>query len=126
MTELEDARMKGWITIIQACNSSGQGKKEWCEENGVDVRKFYYWQRKIREELYQEMQEDDLAMALSACVQPTPEFAEVTLPPAPPKGSECEREPAAVLKVGAVTIEIYNTASKSLLENMWRMMRYAV
>lgn len=54
---VHDVRHQQWLSIIQACNASGQSKNQWCDENGISRRKFYYWQKKLRTELYQEAQE---------------------------------------------------------------------
>lgn len=35
-----------------------QSKKQWCEENGISIRKFFYWQKKIRAGLYTEAKKD--------------------------------------------------------------------
>lgn len=48
-----DYRAQQWIEIIWACKASGQSKKNWCEENQVNVKSFYYWQTKLRKEASQ-------------------------------------------------------------------------
>ena len=53
-----EVRTQEWFSIIQACNTSGQPKKQWCEENGISIRKFFYWQKKIRAGLYTETKKD--------------------------------------------------------------------
>jgi hypothetical protein len=45
-----DYRAQQWIEIIRACKASGQSKKNWCEENQVNIKSFYYWQTKFRKE----------------------------------------------------------------------------
>lgn len=54
---VHNVRRQQWLSIIQACNASGQSKNQWCDENGISRRKFYYWQKKLRTELYKEAQE---------------------------------------------------------------------
>ena len=44
-------RMQQWMKTIQAWSASGQSKNQWCADNGVSLRQFYYWQRIIRQEL---------------------------------------------------------------------------
>ena len=57
-----EVRAQEWFSIIQACNSSGLPKKQWCEENGIPVRKFFYWQKRIRAGLYKEAKEKDAGL----------------------------------------------------------------
>lgn len=42
-------RMQEWAKIIQECEASGLSNKEFCEQNGVSIKSYYYWLRKLRE-----------------------------------------------------------------------------
>ena len=46
-----DYRKTIWVENIKACKSSGMTVKAWCESNNVNVKSYYYWLRKLREEL---------------------------------------------------------------------------
>lgn len=46
-----DIRLREWAAIVREANNSGMHKKVWCEQNGISVRRFYYWQKKLREHL---------------------------------------------------------------------------
>ena len=43
-----EIRCKQWTQIINNCLASGQSKKQWCRDNGISEKSFYYWQRKLR------------------------------------------------------------------------------
>ena len=43
-------RVKEWSKIIQDCCTSGLTPKEWCVQNHINEKSFYYWQRVIRKE----------------------------------------------------------------------------
>ena len=45
-----EIRVKEWSKIIQDCCTSGLTKKEWCVQNHINEKSFYYWQRVIRKE----------------------------------------------------------------------------
>lgn len=47
-----DVRHKQWLDIIHACNASGLTRKAWCEQNGINIKTFYYWQRQLRREAH--------------------------------------------------------------------------
>ena len=42
-------RMQEWAKIIHECEASGLSNKELCERNGVSIKSYYYWLRKLRE-----------------------------------------------------------------------------
>jgi len=49
-------RRQNWLKIINECNNRASGtKKDWCTANGIDVRRFYYWQRHLRQLIADQM-----------------------------------------------------------------------
>jgi len=43
-------RTQQWVGIVKACNDSGKSRAEWCTENRIGLKKFYYWQNKLKNE----------------------------------------------------------------------------
>lgn len=41
-------RLSQWEKIVIEGNKASISKKEWCKQNGISEKSFYYWQRKIR------------------------------------------------------------------------------
>ena len=44
-------RLQEWSEQIKARNASGLSVKQWCEENGINVKTYYLHQRRVQEEL---------------------------------------------------------------------------
>ena len=42
-------RLEHWTQIVRSCTNSGLTKKEWCEQNHVPIKSYYYWQRVVRQ-----------------------------------------------------------------------------
>ena len=57
-------RMAYWKKIVLEANSSGMLKKDWCSQNGISTKSFYYWQKRIRES-------EGLPVALQAVDSPS-------------------------------------------------------
>ncbi|WP_050759717.1 IS66 family insertion sequence element accessory protein TnpA [Clostridium carboxidivorans] len=47
-----EMRLMQWTNIVRECLSSGMGVRTWCLENNVNEKQFYYWQRRIRKEVF--------------------------------------------------------------------------
>ena len=47
-------RAQMWIEIIRDCKASGMSNKEFCLQRGVSEKCFYYWQRKLRQQVIEE------------------------------------------------------------------------
>ena len=45
----DEYRLQEWSQIIQAGQNSGLSKREFCRQNGISERQYYYWLKKIRE-----------------------------------------------------------------------------
>ena len=42
-------RLQEWTQIHQRCRESGLSNREYCRQNGISEKTFYYWLRKLRE-----------------------------------------------------------------------------
>ena len=107
-----EIRKQRWKELIIECNNSGMSKKQWCEENGINEKTFYYYQKILRDELLE-----------SAAVEQTlPSFADVTsnLQPISTLDSNVEMlqsntSPDLVIRKGDLVFEISNNISPNLL-----------
>jgi putative transposase len=49
-------RMSQWTKIIQSRIDSGLSIKDFCKTNGISRNAFFYWQKKLREKAYAEIE----------------------------------------------------------------------
>lgn len=45
---IAEIRYQRWVQVIQDWSKSGLSKRNYCEQNGIDEKQFYYYQRRIR------------------------------------------------------------------------------
>ena len=50
------AKLSEWSEHIRACRSSGEPVKTWCEENGINIKSYYRWERLYMAEASMHMQ----------------------------------------------------------------------
>lgn len=48
-SEYTEQKLEEWKKIIESAGSSGKTVQEWCDENNINTRNFYYWRKKLRE-----------------------------------------------------------------------------
>lgn len=41
-----------WIDRIRKCKASKQTVPDWCDANGIHIKTYYYWMRKIKREAF--------------------------------------------------------------------------
>lgn len=112
-----EVRLKNWQTIIAQCAArpEGQTAKSWMQENGISEKSYYYWLRRIRREVYQEMTSEKSSSALpSVRENKAVTFAEI--PYVTNETAEPTYKPAgAVIQTSRMTVALSNDISDRLL-----------
>ena len=44
-----DLLMREWAEMVRECRSSGFTVKEWCDNNGVNIKTYYYRLKRVRD-----------------------------------------------------------------------------
>lgn len=112
-----EVRTQYWKGIVQNCSQrpAGQTAKSWLDENGISEQSYYHWQRKLRQQTYDLVKEKAVAGLI------TPNEAEVSFVELPCTVIDQENikdiscPPVAVIRTSAMSIEITNAISESLL-----------
>ena len=122
-------RAQYWEKVIEACHQrpAGQSAKAWMEENEVCEQSYYYWQRRLRQKMYQQLQ------SVNTKVPTVVEHSEISFAEIPFQQEnfmgtkECEKcnTPAAILRTGILTIAITNDISDDLLARIIREVSHA-
>jgi hypothetical protein len=110
-------RLNQWIERISSCRSSGQTVAVWCAENSINTKSYYYWLKRVRTAACE---------ALPSLKTEGNSIVPINIPiQAGSNSAPQETSAAIVVRFGAVTLEIGNDASPSLIENTLRALQYA-
>lgn len=93
----QQQRLVEWSRRVEACRSSGLPVGQWCQENGIAVSTYFFWQRKVFQAL-KELQEVT--------------FAEVPVM----ERTQSSGHIAAAMEVSGVRIQVYEGADKDTLQ----------
>jgi len=110
-------RLQEWARQIEERENSGATVREWCEENGVGVKNYYYRKRRVREE-YIDAVGVRSALALnrnSMSESKPPVFAEI-----PVTHITNVQEVAATVHIGTYRAEINNGADVDTIAGLLR------
>ena len=99
-------RLQQWANQIVECEQSGLSVQQWCEENGLGYKNYFYRKRRVREELMETMEPENALVMGSSCESrpEVPVFVPLPALPASNAGT------AATVRIGAYTAEISNGA----------------
>ncbi len=117
-----EVRLLQWQKIIQAQLASGQNKREWCRENGISEKQFFYWQRRLRAKLY----ESQAGALVSVTQESAKSLVELPLLRASANTAARGFNPEAVIAIGNVTIGVTANVSESLLTSIGGMIHHAL
>ena len=91
-------RVQLWAERIAECRSSGMSVRAWCRENEISEKTYYYWQRRLYQQMISAAQRVD--------------FAEI------PREIQTGRSIGAAAKVclPGTTIEVYPEADVQMIQ----------
>lgn len=101
-------RMQQWTALIQSCQSSGRTVASWCEENGINIKTYYYWLRKLR---LKTMKQQDLPI-----VAPETKPEPVTFKKLEVQSLVPDTQAAVIIHLFDATLEIHNGANQQTVE----------
>jgi len=113
-------RAEHWAKIMNECINSGMSKTAWCRANGISEKQFFYWQRILRREAFENSQNSSLPATvgpdqeLTPATQRTVSFTEIQLPSSS-QSTDPVFHPDLVIRKGSLILEISNSASNELL-----------
>lgn len=58
----QHVRLSEWAQILRARRESGQSVKEWCADNGINEKRYYYWQNKLRQATCEQVKSQEKIM----------------------------------------------------------------
>ena len=100
-------RARNWQKLIQARQDSGQTVVSWCRENNINIKTYYYWLRKLRQ---QEIVKQELPVTVEAPEKPVVfKQLEVHTPVA---GTQA----AVIIRLPSATVEVAEGTSQATIE----------
>lgn len=112
----KEARLQEWAEMVSACRNSGQTVGEWCKENGISVKTYYYRLKKVCDAAG-----NGLLRRNSAVPVPTernPEFAEISS-----VIHEHSCTAAVTVQIRGTEIQIHNGADAAVIETTLRILQ---
>ena len=123
-----DIRRANWENIIRQCQqrTTNTTIKQWCLDNGINEKSYYYWLRKFRREAAEQ-----IAVPAAAANTTPAAFAEIPFACSTTSSEPTAADtmfpvpPTAVFKYDNLTIAVTNDISDSLLSRIIREVSHA-
>lgn len=105
-----------WLDIIHRCRDSGLSNRQWCEENGIELKSYYYWLSKIRKLAIESIPRKPSALSTmpSTITRPAPTtFAEI-----PVERRTLYNADRIMIHIGDAVLEVPVNAPDSLIQSI--------
>ena len=112
-----ESLLKLWRQRILECRNSGMTVVDWCEQNQIGIKSYYYWLKRVWDRETNSMIPDDRVEAPA-----TPQFAQVHLSDC--SGSTIDAD--LVIRHDSWILEVKNSASPALLAQILQMVMRSV
>lgn len=103
-------RLNQWTQVICECRNSGQKVKDWCNDNDVDPKKYYYWLTQVRKAAIQVLPTTMSDSTIVPVQTAEPEFTSSV--------SAYSNKTVATISFGNIVIELSNHASSELIASI--------
>ena len=116
-----EVRLARWKEVIGQCQlrPEGQSIKDWCKQNDVSEKRYYYWQRRIRLQIAEGMSG---SLVPAAGNERPVMFTEIPVPAHDTGnsalGQTADFQPEAVIRKGDLVIAVKNSVSDRLLDRL--------
>lgn len=78
LTPTQRVKTQRWLQLIHECRESGLTNRQWCEQNDISLKSYYYWLAKLRKLAVDDLPRKDYGVRTPHI--PEPVFAQVTVP----------------------------------------------
>jgi len=106
-----EMNLQKWTQVVEECRNSGQTAVSWCAERKINIKTYYYWQRRVCNAVCKE-----LAITNNNVGQ-SPAFAEVILPVTK------TTDVAITLNINNITLQIHNGADELVVAQTLRILK---
>lgn len=112
-----EVRLQQWDNIVKDCRSSGKTIIAWCAKNNINIKTYYYWQKKVCQATCRE-----LTVSRKSNLEPVPMnedsvFAEINVP------ENSSRRLAVTIRHNGTEINIYSGADAAIVETALQAVR---
>ena len=105
-----EVRLQQWGRTVQDCRSSGKSIKSWCDGQNINIKTYYYWQKKVCQATCRELAANHSHSAITVKAPSIPVFTELHKPDLP------LGQLALTLQRGPMEIQIYRGADAAIVE----------
>ena len=121
-----EIRLAQWEQIVLEGNQASVTKREWCRQNDISEKSFFYWQRKIRLKALEAKNTASAIVPVPAADSSRPTFVELPFPDGPDdKKPDTNVLPEVIIQVNGCKVFVTASVQESTLQTVMKVIRNA-
>ena len=121
-----EMRLAQWEQIVLEGNKASGTKREWCRQNGINEKSFFYWQRRIRLKALDTRNTNSAIVPVPAADSSNPTFVELPFPgETDNKKSDTNVLPELMIQVNDCRVFVTASTQESTLQTVMKVIRNA-
>lgn len=107
-----EVRLQQWGKRVKDCRCSGKSVQSWCAEQNINIKTYYYWQKKVCQLTCRDLAINAPQPSMAVNAPAIPVFAELRKPDTP------SGQLALTIQRNQLEIQIYRGADAAIVEKV--------
>jgi len=121
---IDQAKLASWASMFSDQKTSGLSVAEWCLQNNISKNKFFYWKRKLKDEVITSSLPDIVQLSMTPSKSPSNEFSNLQTTRESCTSCATFQTSCARVYINGVTVEFDASASDGWIRSVLKAVRH--
>ena len=121
---IDQAKLASWASMFSDQKASGLSVAEWCLQNNISKNRFFYWKRKLKDEVITSNLPDIVPLSMTPSKSPSNELSNLQTTRESCTNCATFQTSCARVYINGVTVEFDASASDDLIRSVLKAVRH--
>jgi hypothetical protein len=121
---IDQAKLASWASMFSDQKTSGLSVAEWCLQNNISKNRFFYWKRKLKDEVITSNLPDIVPLSMTPSKSPSNELSNLQTTRESCTSCATFQTSCARVYINGVTVEFDASASDGLIRSVLKAVRH--
>jgi hypothetical protein len=121
---IDQAKLASWASMFSDQKTSGLSVAEWCLQNNISKNRFFYWKRKLKDEVITSNLPDIVPLSMTPSKSPSNELSNLQTTRESCTSCATFQTSCARVYINGMTVEFDASASDALIRSVLKAVRH--
>ena len=121
---IDQAKLANWASLFSDQKASGLSVTEWCLQNSISKNKFFYWKRKLKDEMITSNLPDIVPLSMTPSESHSKDISNFQTARESCTGCATFQTSCARVYINGMTVEFDASASDALIRSVLKAVRH--